>query len=355
MPLLTATPPRTIAIFRALQLGDLLCTVPAWRALRAACPQAHITLVGLPWARDLVARLDSLDAFVAFPGHPGLPERTPDPAAYAAFIADMRARRFDLAVQMHGSGAITNGIVASFRARRTAGFHPEGSRCPDWAAFVPWREDGTPEIRRHLALVAHLGAPAQGEHLELPVRDDEVRNARALLDRLGVGNRRYACIHPGARLPSRRWLAERFAAVADGLASMGLAALLTGTRDEAPLVADVAHRMRSRAIDLTGQTTLGTLAVVARGARLVICNDTGMSHVASAVGTPSVVVSSGADAERWRPLGRSHRLLGHRVPCRPCVHAVCPTGHECAVGVTADDVLAEAAALLAERDDRAAA
>jgi ADP-heptose:LPS heptosyltransferase len=70
--LLTDAPPRTIAILRALQLGDLLCSVPAWRALRAACPQARITLVGLPWARDLVDRLHCLDDFIAFPGHPGI-------------------------------------------------------------------------------------------------------------------------------------------------------------------------------------------------------------------------------------------------------------------------------------------
>lgn len=348
VPLLAALRPRRIAVFRALQLGDLLCTVPAWRALRAACPDARVTLVGLPWARDLAARLDACDDFVEFPGHPALPERACDESAWDSFIAAMRARAFDLALQMHGSGTVSNGIVAAFGATRMAGFHPDGSPCPDPSAFIPWREDGTHEIRRHLALVAHLGAPPRGEHLELPVSDAERQAAAALLDALGLRGRELACLHPGARFPSRRWPAERFAEVGKRLAMAGLAVLITGTREEAPLAQAVAAGIGPAAVDLSGRTTLGTLAALVARARLVICNDTGMSHVASAVGTASVVVCSGADAARWRPLGARHRLLAHPVPCRPCAHAVCPTAHECALGVGIDAVVAETESLLDE-------
>jgi ADP-heptose:LPS heptosyltransferase len=347
--------PQRIAVFRALQLGDLLCATPAWRALRAACPRAHITLVSLPWARDLAARLDAFDDFVEFPGHPDLPERDGDARDFAGFAAAMRARGLDLALQMHGSGTVTNAVVAAFGAARTGGFHPDGAPCPDRETCVPWRDDGTHEIRRHLALVAHLGAPACGEHLELPVNDDEHRAAQSLLAALDLRGRDFACVHPGARFPSRRWPAERFAAVGDALAARGLAVLVTGTRDEAPLVHAVVQRMRQPAIDLAGRTALGVLTALVARARLVICNDTGMSHVASATATPSVVVCSGADADRWRPLGAGHRLLAHPVPCRPCLHRTCPTGHECALGVTAEAVLGEARELLAPARENARA
>ena len=120
---------RRIVVFRALVLGDMLCATPALRALRAGFPDAHIALVGLPWAAELVRRLRYVDEFIEFPGHPELPERRCSPEALAAFVAGMRARRFDLAVQLHGSGSVVKPLVASFGAAATAGFRTADGWC----------------------------------------------------------------------------------------------------------------------------------------------------------------------------------------------------------------------------------
>ncbi len=129
--LLEVLQPRTIVVFRALQLGDMLCAVPALRALRAACPHARITLVGLPWTAAFAARhpryLDVFVAFPGFPGFPGLPEQPADSATLPDFLAAMRARRADLAIQMHGDGTITNPLVAEFGTRFNTGFGAPGS------------------------------------------------------------------------------------------------------------------------------------------------------------------------------------------------------------------------------------
>lgn len=338
--------PEQIALLRALQLGDLLCAVPALRAIRHARPAARITLIGLPWASDFVARIPYVDDFMEFPGFPGLPERRPDLAKLEAFLAEAQARRFDLAIQMHGSGVLTNQLIALLGARRCAGFHLPGQPSPNPRTFLPW-SDELPEIRRLLALTEHLGMPSRGEMLELPILPAEAATFAALRAMLPLGERGYACIHPGARLASRRWLPERFALVADALAAVGLGVVLTGTADEAPLLAAIRQNMRRPAIDLAGHTTLGTLAALVAAADLVVCNDTGMSHVAAAVGTPSVVICSGADARRWRPLdGQRHRVLAHAVPCRPCAYEECPTGHACARGVSVEDVVRESFYLL---------
>ena len=335
-----------IALLRALQLGDLLCAVPAMRAIRHARPAARITLIGLPWARDFVERIPYLDDFMEFPGFPGLPERSPDLAGLEVFLTEAQARRFDLAIQMHGSGILTNPLIALLGARRCAGFFVPGQLCPDARTFLPWPEE-LPEIRRLLALTAKLGMPSADETLELPILPEEAAAFAALRAMLPLGKGGYACIHPGARLASRRWLPERFALVADALSAGGLSIVLTGTADEAPLLAAIRQNMRRPAIDLAGHTSLGTLAALVAAADLVVCNDTGMSHVAAAVGTPSVVICSGADAERWRPLdGERHRVLAHAVPCRPCTYDECPSGHQCALGVSVEDVVRESFYLL---------
>src|SRR5918998_3701845 len=121
--------PRRIAIFRALFLGDLLCTFPAFRALRSAFPDAEITLIGLPWARELVSRFEGyLDAFLEFPGYPGLPEQGPDVERIYAFFMSARRAGFDLALQLHGSGRVTNTVVGRLGARVTGGFFPADGR-----------------------------------------------------------------------------------------------------------------------------------------------------------------------------------------------------------------------------------
>lgn len=330
-----------VAVLRALMLGDLLCATPALRALREALPGAHVTLVGLPWAQALASRLGTVDDFVAMPGWPGLPEQpVADHATRRRFVAAMRARRFDWAIQLHGSGPVVNPLVAAFGARRTAGFALPGGWRPeaDAANFADWPETGT-EVERLLALTDHLGVPRQGTALDFPVDGTDRETAAALWRPLR--GQPFAVVHAGSQLPSRRWPAARFAAVADGLADAGLGIVLTGSPAEAPLVRLVAEQMRHPALDLTGRTTLWTLGALVERASVVVCNDTGISHVAAALGTPSVVVASGSDVARWAPADATlHRVFWHDVPCRPCAHPVCPyAGHPCAAGVAVEPVL----------------
>jgi ADP-heptose:LPS heptosyltransferase len=333
-----------IAVVRALQLGDLLCAVPALRALHAEYPAARITLVGLPWARELAARFRRyLYDFIEFPGFPGLPERACDAAALPAFFQEMTRRRFDLAIQLHGSGEIMNPLVGEMGARLSAGFYRAGQYCPDPARYVEWR-DGEHEVLRYLRLLERLGIPSQGAALEFPLAEADWREWNAL----GLARDAYAVVHPGSQLASRRWPPERFAAVADALAADGLKVVLTGTSGEADLTEAVKRAMHAPALDLTGLTTLGGLGALVARARVVVANDTGISHIAAALKAPSVIVASGSDPRRWAPLDRQlHRVLHHDTECRPCAHATCPIGHPCALGVTAEQVIDEVRSLIA--------
>jgi len=337
-------PARRVAVFRALQLGDVLAALPALRALRACFAPVHLTLIGQAWAAGLARRLPWLDDFLPFPGHPLLPEQQHDAEALARFHAEVRARRFDVAVQMHGDGRVSNAIVAAFGAGETAGFHPAEQPCPDPRRFVAWPAHGR-EVERLMRLPDHLGAGNQPLFEPLvPLAEDWVQ-----LDRLWPGWKRrpYVCIHPGARFPSRRWPVERFARVAQALRDAGLEVVLTGSAGEADVLTAFRRVAPPEVIDLSARTGLGTLAALIRQARLLVANDTGVSHLAAALRTPSVIVASGSDASRWAPVNEQlHRVMAHPVACRPCMHLHCPTGHECAHGIEVEAVLDQVRALL---------
>jgi ADP-heptose:LPS heptosyltransferase len=333
-----------IAVFRALVLGDLLCAVPAFRALRMAWPTCELTLVGLPWAAALAERLPQVDRFIEFPGYPGLPEREPDLGALPRWLNEMQQCGFDLLLQLHGSGRIINPLMAACGARHTAGFIDSEDYCAEPELHTHWPTQGH-EIERMLALTDHLGLARDGLQLEFPITDVDRRSMAQLWPAVD-DPQPFVCIHPGAQLASRRWAPDRFAAVADLLADRGHRVVITGTEAEQDLADAVVHAMRNPALSLAGKTSLWTLGALIERARLLVCNDTGVSHIAAALGTPSVVASLGADVARWAPLDHAlHRVVWRDMACRPCAHPVCPHGHECAVELDVGKVATIALAL----------
>lgn len=315
---------RRILVIRALPgLGDMLCAGPALRALRRAWPEADLALLGLPGAADVLARSGNhVDRMLPFQGWPGIPEGGPTGCdssagvgavdlgvAYAGLVA-LQREQFDLVLQLHGDGSVTNQLALAIGGRRTAGFHAVAAPRPGTGDFFPYPEH-LHEIHRQTRLLELLGLPLDGDHLEMTVTADDRRQARSL-----VGSERapsYACLHPGASRPSRRWPPERFAVVGDALARRGVAVVLTGSPAEADLTAQVAAAMTEPCLDVAGRLTLGPLAALFQQARLAVTNDTGTSHLSAAVQVPSVVVYGGpdpSDPRRWAPLDADrHRAV----------------------------------------------
>ncbi|GAA4934437.1 glycosyltransferase family 9 protein [Streptomyces coeruleoprunus] len=339
---------RRVAYVRArVGLGDLLCTVPALRALRAARPDVRLTFVTWPETAPVVGRFRAyVDELLPFPGYPGIPERTPRPDLFDAFLAAAAARRFDLALQAYGDRPAANEVTALVPARRTGGFAARGFT-GSGALHLPY-PDRVHEIHRHLRLVEHLGVPPGADDTpEFPVRVADLTAYAALGRAHGLREGRYAVLHPGATCASRRWPPERFAAVADALAERaGLRIVVTGVRGEEAVTAALARHARTPVVDLTGRTTLGAFACLLRGAALLVANDTGAAHLAAATGTPSVTVFLSGDPVRWAHRGRRHRALSAGVACSPCPHLTCPIDFRCAHALAPGTVVAAALALL---------
>jgi len=296
-----------IAILRALQLGDLLCAVPAFRALRAAYPYAEITLLGLPWAESFVKRFNGyLDRFIHFPGYPGLPEQPYSPEAWTKFINTLKEEQFDLVIQMQGNGTIINPILQNLDINKLAGFYPD-NYFVDSSLFIKYPEY-VHEIERHLLLMEHLGIPPAGTHLEFPITETDKEDFKKLL--MPLFPKSYVCVHAGSRGVARQWPPAYFAALADYCIEREFTVVLTGTNDEIDITKEVKKCMKHAPIDLTGKTSIGAVGVLIKNAFLLISNCTGVSHIAAALETPSVVISLDGEPRRWAPLNASpHRVV----------------------------------------------
>jgi ADP-heptose:LPS heptosyltransferase len=334
--------PRSVALVRLrVGLGDLLCTVPALRALRARLPHARLVLITFAEVGPIVERLVPRVELLAFPGWPGIPERPPDLEAIPAFLAAARAERFDLALQAYGANPAANEVTAALGARRVGGFFEPGTlaACPDLDLHLPYPKTEH-EVVRHLALAAHLGAPPVGEELDFPLTPQDEEQATAVRSSAGLRDgEAYACVHPGATSSSRRWPTDSFAAVADALADRGLRVLVTGVAGEEERTAAVVGAMRHPAIDLCGRTTLGGFAALLDRAALLVASDTGAAHLAAARRVSSVTVFLSGDPRRWSYPDRRHAVARVQVECNPCHHLECPIDHRCAGRLTVRDVL----------------
>jgi len=159
-------------------------------------------------------------------------------------------------------------------------------------------------------LMDFLGIGSRDEHLEFPVWDSDRQRLAAIPEKSLLRSGQFVCLHPGASVCERRWPAENFAAVVQALVARGMNVVLTGTAAEAELTQRVARQAGVPCIGLAGRTDLGMLAAILGEARLLVCNDTGVSHLAAALKVPSVVISTGNNPERWAPGNQQlHRVL----------------------------------------------
>jgi ADP-heptose:LPS heptosyltransferase len=293
---------KKIIIFRALQLGDMLCIIPAVKALKNAYPHAQITLACMPWAKSFTERFNHyFDEFLWFPGYPGLPEQPIDAAEFSWFLEHVQRLHYDLALQMQGNGSIVNPMIELFGASYTAGFYKPDDYKPNDDYFMEYPDYGS-EIERHIKLMEFLGIQSQGTDLEFPLTESDLAEYEAL--QLNLKPKGYVCIHPGSRGAWRQWPTQHFARIADYCISCGLEAVITGTKDEAGIAAEVIAQMQHQPINVAGKTSLGAMGVLINNAYALVSNCTGVSHMAAAFKTPSIVISMDGEPERWGPINK---------------------------------------------------
>ena len=255
-----------VVVLRALGLGDLLTAVPALRALRRAHPAAHVSLAAPAALRELALHTGAVDDVV-------------DTAPLAPLAPQLTGA--DLAVNLHGRGPQSTALLAATAPRRLVSYGLADG--PRWTADEH-------EVVRWCRLLDESGISADPCDLRLAVPSVEPPVAGAVV------------VHPGAAQVSRRWPVQRWGRVAAALAADGHDVRVTGGPGEQDLAQEVAHSagLGPQAV-LAGRTDLLGLSALVASARLLVSPDTGVAHLATAFGTPSVVLFGPTPPALWGP------------------------------------------------------
>jgi len=362
---------KRILCVRLDNLGDVLMTTPALHALRESSPGRHITLLASRSGVALAPFLDDVDDVIEYEA-----PWVANPPTSARSLADdqrmqerLRRGGFDAAVifTVYSQSPLPAAMLCHL-----AGIPRRLAHCREnpYELLTDWLREPEPqqrtrhEVERQLDLVRQVGAEAPDTRMRFTVHESDRRTLAKQLTARGVhggATTDTPCIvlHPGATAASRRYPPERFGQIATRLATeTGAPLLITGSASERPLVdaviAAAAPRVRSQLHDMSGALTLGELAALIEQASVLVSNNSGPVHLASALGTPVVDLYALTNPQHT-PWQTPNRVLFRDVECRWCYRSVCPQHHHaCLLGVTPGEVVKAALELRAEARTHAA-
>jgi lipopolysaccharide heptosyltransferase II len=335
-------------------IGDVLMTTPALCALREQRPDRQIALLTSRPGAQAAALVPEIDRTIVYDA-PWMKAPVTDPSPWrdCAMVEQLRAGDFDAAVifatysQSPLPAALTCHLAGIPRVLAHCRENPY-RLISDWVP-EPEPESGVRhEVRRHLDLVASVGAVSERAELSLDVpHRASVGALRALREAGHDPNRPWLLVQPGATAESRRYPVEHYAEAMRRLADeTGSRIVVSGDVAERALVEGLVAALGDRAVALAGKLSFPELCALIAAAPLLVCGNTGPAHVAAAVGTPVVVLYALTNPQH-APWGSPARVLTHDVPCRWCLGSVCREGHhDCLRRIEPDEVVEAAMTLL---------
>lgn len=311
-----------VLVVRLRSIGDTVLATPSLIALRRFLPGAQIDILLEDWVTPLLDGFDAVDNVVTV--GPGSRTR-------ASVMRRLRRERYDVVFNLHG------GTTSTFFTAATGAKHKIG-----WAEYQYsflynhlysssadfWKRPVTHSAEQQLALLGFAGVPVDDRPKSrlavsaeaLASASEKVRSRSGLgLEELGP----FALIHPAAAFATKEWQADKFARTAGYLAGKGIKAVAVAARNERAVL----ERVRSAShvpVETFDNFSLPELTALASRAAVFVGNDSGIAHIAAAVGTPTVVIFGSSNRDHWRPwTDAASEIVFNPFACQPC------PGYEC--------------------------
>lgn len=299
---------KNILVIKPSSLGDIVMALPALAALRRNFPDARISWLIKPEFSAILEGHEYIDQLIPF-DRKFLGRAWRDWKSFSALVGlirRLRRERFDAIVDLQGlfrTGCL--GWLSGCRKRfGMAGAREFGNIFYNYR--VEQGENCVHVVDYYIKMVGAMGA---GDlKVDFAFAEDKAAEQRVkeLLGERRIDRDNYAVLIPGSAQESKCWPTERYAALADRLGGeFGLQIVAVGTKSESGVIEDIIERSNVDIVNLAGETNLGELTSLLRGARMVVGNDTGPSHIAACLGVGVVIIYGWSNPWRISPYGRN--------------------------------------------------
>ena len=335
---------RRVLLVRLRSIGDTVLATPSLFALRRFLPDAEIDILVEDWVAPLLDGHPHADNVVVLE-RGGMISR-------ARAAREIRSNGYDVVYNLHG------GTTATLLTRATGARYRIGLKTYQYAQLhnhqapsplLLWGQQKTHSAEQQLALLGWTGVPVTDRpRTHLAVTPEAASAVSQQLAEEGLEDRQIALIHPAAAFATKQWAAENFARVAESLAERGFAPVAIAAPNEHQLLESLINEASVRIVSL--DLPLPEVVALAARSQVFVGNDSGIAHIANAVGTPSVVIFGSSNIAHWRPWNKApSEVVLEQMPCQPCHGYFCEKfpQPECILRVPVERVVAAVDKVLA--------
>jgi lipopolysaccharide heptosyltransferase I len=323
-----------ILIVKTSAIGDVTHTLPALNAIRKHYPHAHISWIVEEAAKNVIEGHHALDEVFVSKRKKWIKDFQSKKAFTAfkemiTFIRCLRNRKYDLVIDFQNL-LKSSLFIALTRAKNKAGYGV-GMAHSEYSYIVldhrvPAVNMNYHAVYRELILIEKLGIPVNKIEFNLPVFESDRKDIAYQLYQNGALNQKpIISINPMAKWHTKLWDLTKFSRVADQCSAWGFQVVFTGSQEDSDGVAEIQKMMTFDAINLSGKTSLKSLAALYERSQILITTDTGPMHIAASMGKPVVAIFGPTAPWRTGPFGNQHAVVRVDLPCSPCFKRHCDT------------------------------
>ncbi|KPJ99493.1 MAG: hypothetical protein AMK71_09665 [Nitrospira bacterium SG8_35_4] len=318
---------KKILFLRHDRVGDMVLSTPVFRAFKEKYPDAAITVLASEQNHEIITNNPNVDEILLYKG-------------IRHFLHEVRTKKFDMAVDLF----LTHDMKQAFMTFLSGAPYRLGFKDSGREIFFSVRSPAAQPQKRmveHLSDLAQAaGAGAADSAPEIFLSKQEKAWAQSELSRMELEEAMIIALHPGAFYPSQRWPAERFGESARQIIeSYGAAVFIFGGKHESHLLEKIQHAAGVRS-HIFCDLSLRQFMALLNCCRLLVCNNSGPLHIASALKIPTVSMTGPTVVPLWLPQGKNQIAVNKALHCSPCNRAEC-SDHSCMEQITVSEVMTE--------------